>query len=129
MVQHRFTFGAAEESIEHSQIPVATTQIIALITRCDFVGNVTTDLNTGLQPFLFTYTSQDANALLCKVTSMAADLHQGMGTTLHDTQALQDTSKIPLPTSMWHALIKLTSFTVILGDEVHGPHHRLTTAY
>ena len=74
VVQHRFTIGAAQESIEHSQIPVATTQIVALITRCDFVGNVT-DLNTGLQPFLFTYTSQDANALLREVTSMAADLH------------------------------------------------------
>ena len=76
-----------------------------------------------------TYVSQAFNAHLKDLSAISSDLHSGANTlTLPDVLALKEASKLPLPPTMWHALITLKSFLLVLA-EVFGPHNRLTTNY
>ena len=116
MIQQRFNLCAPIERPDYAQIPVATQAIVAVLLKCDYVGN-TNDLTTGLQPFLTTYTSQDNNAHLRELNAMAADLQSGdTGMNLQDVLQLRQAAKLPLPATMWHALVTAKAFIILLAE-------------
>ena len=128
VLHQRFLQCAPIENLESTHSPVATPALINAITRCDFVGNLH-ELGMGLTPFLVTYVSQALNAHLKDLSAISLVFHSGANTlTLPDVLALKEASKLPLPPTMWHALITLKSFLLVLA-EVFGPHNRLTTHY